>query len=100
MAEEKNEFTDDRDDRRTVYGLPNQNKMQFNKSMIWVPIVIGVSVAAGVLTTRGIQRLVRGTSAKTVPRTASNVESSTVSSSGPSFELPETAQTSFSAKTL
>ena len=79
MAEEKNEFIDDRDDRKTVYGLPDQNRMQFNKSMIWVPIVIGVSVAAGVLTTRGIQRIMRGSASRTVPRTASSTESATSS---------------------
>lgn len=62
MSEEQpgTEYKDDRDDRRTVYGLPDQNKLKFNKSMIWVPLVIGLSVAAGVMTTRGIQRVTKG----------------------------------------
>ena len=53
---------DDREDKQTVYGL-QQDKVRFNKSMIWIPVVIGVSVAAGVLTTRAIQRIARGTGA-------------------------------------
>lgn len=54
-APQTNAFTDDRDDGRTVYGLPDQDRIRFNKSMVWIPVVIGVSVAAGILTTKGIQ---------------------------------------------
>ena len=65
MSEEpNNEFIDDRDDKKTIYGLPDQNKLRFNSSIVWIPVAIGLCVAAGVLTTRGIQRLTRGVSAK------------------------------------
>ena len=64
MSEQKENIEDraydDRDPK--IYGLENKDKLQFNQSMIWVPAVIGMSVAAGVLTTRGLQRIFAGTS--------------------------------------
>eukprot|EP01084_Bolivina_argentea_P025385 47187_1 len=102
MTEEQ---SDDRDDQRKVYGLPDQNKMKFNQSMIWVPIAIGLSVAAGIITTRGMQRLTRGASIKpsTTPTTSSSASSSTATAKATSskhFELGTESQTSFSAKTF
>ena len=60
QEEPNTEFKDDRDDSKTIYGLPDQSKLKLNKSMIWVPLVIGMSVAAGIITTKGIQRLTKG----------------------------------------
>ena len=104
MSEEEekiqSEFIDDRDDRSTVYGLPDQSRLKFNKSMIWVPLVIGLSVATGILTTRGIQRLTKGVSQKTsstsstssTPRTMAKATSATSSSSSaPSSSTPSEA---------
>merc|ERR550525_542718 len=47
----------DYDRERSLNGLPDSNKFKVNAAMIWVPIAIGVSVAAGVMTTRGLQRI-------------------------------------------
>eukprot|EP01083_Nonionella_stella_P060008 156947_1 len=108
-----NEFSDDRNDTKTIYGLPNQNKLRLNKSVIWIPIVIGMSVATGILTTRAIQRLSRGAHARasasvrasqatseSASTTAASTESASTVSSGPSWELPETAETDLTAKTF
>eukprot|EP01083_Nonionella_stella_P305460 1065686_1 len=84
MAQEagndESKYYDDRNEK--MYGLQNGNKIQFNTSMVWVPLVIGASVACGVLTTRGLQRLF--TRAPAVTRT--NVASSASSSASSSFE--------------
>ena len=46
------------DDRESpVYGLNDSGKFKLNAAMVWVPMAIGVSVAAGMLTTRGLQRI-------------------------------------------
>lgn len=67
--------TDDRDS--DFYGSKNVQNTKFNQSMIWIPVAIGISIAAGVLTTRGIQRLMtKGTqtvSSSTTNGTANGV---------------------------
>ena len=57
-AEER--IYDDREPK--IYGLENKDRLQINSAMVWVPAVIGMSVAAGVFTTRGLQRLFQGSS--------------------------------------
>ena len=66
----KNDNEDDDDDRHRIYGLPNTDR-KFDKSFLWIPAVIGISVAAGILTTKGIQRLTRGVSIKNVSKPSS-----------------------------
>ena len=69
QEEERKEMGfDDRDCK--VYGLHDPDRAHFNQSMIWVPAVIGLSVACGVLTTRGIQRLFNGTTRSMKPNLA------------------------------
>ena len=45
-----------------MYGLTNSNNIRFNAAMVLVPMAMGMSVAAGVLTSRGLQRMFAGSS--------------------------------------
>eukprot|EP01084_Bolivina_argentea_P097407 175100_1 len=94
MAEQKDindTYSDDRDTK--MYGLQNTDRIRFNTSMVWVPIVVGISVATGVLTTRGLQRLFSGTSKAIKTNTTSAAHAS-------SHKIPETIGSRMTARTF
>lgn len=71
--------------------VPAYQRYKYNQGMIWVPIVIGLSVAAGVMTTRAIQRASQSKTTEKIIHKAKG---------GTSYDLPNDAQTKLTAKTF